>query len=78
MSERREYFLGIDVGSVSVNTVAMDARGAILEDHYTRTHGQPLAAALHLLEDIFSRRPASHLAGISITGGGGKLLAELL
>ena len=78
MSEGRAYFLGIDVGSVSVNTVAMDARGAILEDHYTRTHGQPLAAALHLLENIFSRMSASLLAGISITGGGGKLLAELL
>ncbi len=78
MAEGREYFLGIDVGSVSVNTVAMDSRGNILEDHYTRTHGQPLVTAHRVLESVFSLMPASCLGGIAITGSGGKLLAELL
>ncbi len=78
MAKEREYFLGLDVGSVSVNTVAVDTGGQILEDHYTRTYGQPLVAAHRILENVFSRMPASRLAGISITGSGGKLLAELL
>ena len=36
-------YLGIDVGSVSANTVVMDQAGDIVEEHYTRLRGQPLS-----------------------------------
>ena len=78
MTSTSECFLGIDVGSVSVNTVVLTARREILEEHYTRTLGQPLATAHRILQELLSRIPSSQLSGIALTGSGGKLLAELL
>jgi predicted CoA-substrate-specific enzyme activase len=71
-------YLGIDVGSVSANTVVMDQAGDIVEEHYTRLRGQPLSTVKEILEAIFSRIPATRCGGIALTGTGGKVLAELL
>ena len=78
MASAGDCFLGIDVGSVSVNTVVLTARREVLEEHYTRTQGQPLATAHRILQELLSRIPSSQLSGIALTGSGGKLLAELL
>jgi activator of 2-hydroxyglutaryl-CoA dehydratase len=34
-----ELFLGVDVGSISANTVLMDQEGKVLEEHYDRMKG---------------------------------------
>jgi activator of 2-hydroxyglutaryl-CoA dehydratase len=34
-------FLGLDIGSISLNTVVMDRNENILENHYDFCHGQP-------------------------------------
>lgn len=78
MASKGSCFLGVDVGSVSVNTVVMNSSREILEEHYTRTRGQPLLTAYRVLEEILSRISPSNLLGVSLTGGGGKLIAELL
>jgi predicted CoA-substrate-specific enzyme activase len=78
MASMSECFLGIDVGSVSVNTVLLTNKREILEEHYTRTHGQPLTTAHRILQEILSRLTSSQLRGIALTGSGGKMLAELL
>lgn len=41
---RPDAFLGIDVGSVSTNVVALDPGGAVLASAYLRTMGQPIKA----------------------------------
>jgi activator of 2-hydroxyglutaryl-CoA dehydratase len=41
-----KLYLGIDVGSVSANTVIMNDRQEVLEEHYTRLKGQPLQTVL--------------------------------
>ena len=38
------YFLGIDVGSVSTNLVVIDEDGRLLSKVYLRTRGQPIKA----------------------------------
>ena len=76
--EMKFLYLGIDVGSVSANTVIMDDRGDLLEEHYTRIKGQPLLAVQRVLEDVLQRIPAEQFRSISFTGTGGKLLSELL
>jgi activator of 2-hydroxyglutaryl-CoA dehydratase len=48
-------YLGIDVGSVSANTVIMNDRQEVLEEHYTRIKGQPLQAVSRILEEILKR-----------------------
>ncbi|MBW2038989.1 MAG: CoA activase [Deltaproteobacteria bacterium] len=71
-------YLGIDVGSVSANTVIINRAGDILEEYYTRLRGQPLKKVEGVLEEILSRIPGERFEGIAFTGTGGKGLAELL
>lgn len=40
----REIYLGVDVGSVSTNIVALDGGGEVLASVYLRTRGQPINA----------------------------------
>ena len=78
MGSKDACFIGIDVGSVSVNTVIMNDRQEILEEYYTRTLGQPLITVHRVLEGILSRLRPVQVLGVSLTGSGGKLIAELL
>ena len=73
-----KLYLGIDVGSVSANTVIMNDRQEVLEEHYTRLKGQPLQTVLKILEEILRRISSEKFRTLSFTGIGGKLLAELL
>ena len=71
-------YIGLDVGSVSVNAVLMDEDLAVLEDHYVRTKGQPIQAMRRVLEDMLSRTPREAIRGVAVTGSGGKLAGEIL
>jgi predicted CoA-substrate-specific enzyme activase len=66
-----KYYLGIDVGSISVNTVLIDQNKNIIEEHYTRIKGEPLQIAGRATAQITSRYK---VAAIATTGSGGKLL----
>jgi predicted CoA-substrate-specific enzyme activase len=68
----------LDVGSVSTNTVLIDGEKNVVEEHYTRTKGQPLETVLRILSEIFSRVPMERIDSVSVTGASGKLIAELL
>jgi predicted CoA-substrate-specific enzyme activase len=76
--EMNGLYLGIDVGSVSANTVILDSNRMVVEEYYTRTKGQPLRTVKTILEEILERIPQERFQAISLTGTGGKLLAELL
>ena len=71
-------YVGVDVGSVSANTVVIDRAGDVVEEHYTRLRGQPLRTVKGVLKEILSRIPAERFAGIALTGTGGKFLADLV
>lgn len=73
-----QLYLGIDVGSVSANTVILNDREEVIEEHYTRTKGQPIKTVQIILEEILSRIPPDQFQSLSFTGTGGKLLSELL
>ena len=73
-----KFYLGIDVGSVSANTVIMNDRQEVLEEHYNRIKGQPLQTVQKILEEILQRIPSEKFQSLSFTGVGGKLLSELL
>jgi len=68
-------FLGIDIGSVSLNVAVVDADGKLVEGHYERTDGQPLP---RLLETLRRLEPTVPEAAICGTGSGRPLLADLL
>jgi predicted CoA-substrate-specific enzyme activase len=74
----KRLYLGIDVGSISANTVIMDDHREVLEEHYTRIKGQPLQTVQRILEEILGRIPLDQFHTLSFTGIGGKLLSDLL
>ena len=70
-------YLGIDVGSVSTNVVAIDDTGAVIHDIYLRTAGRPIEAVqqgLSELDRLWGRRIEVH--GVGTTGSGRELIAE--
>ena len=73
-----DKYIGIDIGSVSVKAVLMNGSKQVLEDHYVRSHGQPVETILLVLRDMITRTPIEDIKSIGVTGTGGKLLAEIL
>jgi predicted CoA-substrate-specific enzyme activase len=72
------YFIGFDIGSVSLNTVVMDENNSILEDHYEYVYGKPFNVLNERLTSLIKTYPSDSLKGIVITGTGGKLATELI
>ena len=70
-------YLGIDVGSVSTNVVAIDEFGVVIHDIYLRTAGRPIEAVqqgLTELEQLWGAR--LEIRGVGTTGSGRELIAE--
>lgn len=74
-----KVYLGIDVGSVSTNVVAIDQAGKLLGKLYLKTQGQPIVAIQHGLKEIASYIPnKARVSGVATTGSGRLLAAALL
>ncbi|MEK7678792.1 MAG: BadF/BadG/BcrA/BcrD ATPase family protein, partial [Deltaproteobacteria bacterium] len=78
MSAHDTVYVGIDIGSVSANTVVFDSAMNILEEKYTRTKGAPIETSFAVLSDIIKRYGAGSIKLIAATGSGGKLIAPLI
>ena len=74
MSEK--LFLGIDIGSVSVNIVLLNEKKEILKEEYIRHMGQPVKTALEALKDVEKNFPVENIWDIGVTGSGGKLIVD--
>ena len=74
MLDNNRLFLGIDVGSVSTNLVAIDEKESVVEKLYLRTMGQPIQV---LLEGMGLLRSAlgesAGILGVGATGSGRQL-----
>ena len=70
--------LGIDIGSISINTIVMDTEHRLIEDHYTYCHGRPFTELLALLAELLERHGDDELRTLAFTGSGGSLAAGLL
>ena len=73
----QRFSLGLDIGSISVNTVIISPERKVVENHYTLCHGRPFHALNEVLSDILKRHPAEAFDTVAITGTGGKLAAEM-
>ena len=73
-----KYYLGLDIGSVSLNTVIIDEKNEIVEEFYDYVHGRPFNVLKDRLISVLEKYPADRLNGISVTGTGGKLATELI
>ena len=73
-----EIGIGIDVGSVSINTIVMDGDGRLLYEGYRRTNGLPFHTALSVLDDILGKFGNNKVAWFAATGSGGADLVDLV
>src|SRR5450755_1865247 len=72
-------YLGLDIGSVSTNVVALDEFGSVIHDVYLRTAGRPIEAVQQGLAEV-ERLWGSRLqiCGVGTTGSGRELIAEFV
>jgi len=72
-------YLGLDIGSVSTNVVAMDQNFQVIHDVYLRTSGRPIEAVqqgLTEVQQLWGDRLI--ILGAGTTGSGRELIAELV
>ncbi len=62
------YSIGIDVGSVSVKVVVLDAGRTIVERGYWRHQGRPVEVLREKLSAIEQRRPKEKIHCVAVTG----------
>ncbi|MGV8086823.1 MAG: acyl-CoA dehydratase activase [Candidatus Woesearchaeota archaeon] len=78
-----KIYLGIDVGSVSTNVIAMDENYEIKYTTYIRTHGNPLKSVqkgLKIIEDKFKEEGISpdSIIGVGVTGSARYLISAMV
>jgi len=71
-------YIGLDIGSVSVNAVVLTHDRKIQQEHYRRTFGQPVETTLKVLSDITSKISCDNIKAIAVTGSGGMMISRLL
>lgn len=69
--------IGLDIGSVSLNTVVIDESFTILEDWYDYVHGRPFNVLYDRLTKVLQNHPCSSIRGLAVTGAGGRLATGL-
>ncbi|HLO60899.1 MAG TPA: acyl-CoA dehydratase activase [Bacteroidales bacterium] len=75
---RNSLYLGLDLGSVSLNTVVLDESFEVIEEFYDFIHGKPFHVLFNRLSDIISRYPVDSFKVTAITGSGAKKAAGLI
>ncbi|MDD5094522.1 MAG: acyl-CoA dehydratase activase [Dehalococcoidia bacterium] len=75
-AERGDLFMGIDVGSVSLNIAVIDERCRLLTSLYERTRGQPVPVLLEAFKKLADPFPC--ISGVVATGSGRDLIAHIL
>lgn len=70
--------LGLDVGSVSTNLVAMDEGQNVVHSSYLLTAGRPVEAVQEAVADLWRALPSCSVAASGTTGSGRELAAEVL
>ena len=70
--------IGLDVGSVSLNTVIMDESFSVLEDYYDYVHGRPFNVLYDRLRKVLNSHPAPTIRRLAVTGAGGRLATGLI
>jgi predicted CoA-substrate-specific enzyme activase len=79
VKNKEEYYLGIDVGSVSTNVVLIDKKRNVHATIYVRTHGNPLASVKLGLKEIASKvRKGQKILGVGVTGSARYLIAAMI
>ncbi|MDR2405753.1 MAG: acyl-CoA dehydratase activase [Deltaproteobacteria bacterium] len=77
-SSKGPYFLGLDIGSVSVKIALLDQDERILEGIYLRHHGRPFHTAHEALGELLTKYPGELIHAPRVTGASSQRLSALL
>jgi predicted CoA-substrate-specific enzyme activase len=73
-----KYYIGVDIGSVSVNGAVVTPEKKIIKDYYVRHKGHTFKAIIDLLQEITQVVDLSDVHALAFTGSGGKIVSNLL
>ncbi|MFW6138394.1 MAG: acyl-CoA dehydratase activase [Spirochaetota bacterium] len=73
-----QLHLGLDIGSVSINTVLMDENKKIVKNYYHYCYGRPFYRLREILRLVLDEYSSDSLGWVAITGTGGKVATELI
>jgi len=74
-----EIFIGVDIGSVSINIVAIDQKNEIIFKLYERNTGQPVEVVKEGFTKLKSKMTdRQSVSGIGVTGSGRQLIGYIL
>lgn len=73
----KEYYLGVDVGSVSTNIILIDENDNIILKKYVRTQGKPIEILQNGLGEIKDELGELPINGVGATGSG-RYLANMI
>jgi len=76
MTSQNKTYMGIDIGSVSLNIAIIDEEFRLLESVYERTKGQPIPVLIEVFEGLEKDFP--EVCGAVCTGSGRNLLADVM
>ncbi|MBI3581849.1 MAG: CoA activase, partial [Nitrospinae bacterium] len=75
---RRDFYLGVDVGSISVKTALLDSEKRVVKTVYRRMFGKPLPVLKDILEELQDEFPDMRVLKCGATGTGGELAATII
>ncbi len=74
----KKAYLGIDIGSVSTNLVAMTEDRKVFYDNYMRANGQPLESVKRCLAQLHAEEPELEILGVGATGSGRQMVGIMV
>ncbi|MGM0548746.1 MAG: acyl-CoA dehydratase activase [Bacillota bacterium] len=75
----KNLYLGVDIGSVSINLVAIDAKNELQFKLYTRNSGNPIELVQAALNQFQAEIDIDYqIKGVGVTGSGRQLIAYIL
>lgn len=77
-TQKKTYLLGIDIGSISINTVVMNQDKQVLENYYDLCNGRPFKLLHQVISRILDKYGQDSIEKIAFTGSGGKKAVGLL
>lgn len=75
-----QLFLGVDVGSVSTNVVAIDQNANVIFSQYIRTDGQPIQSVKNGMSQLKDKVSGGDytIAGVGVTGSGRQMIGLMV
>lgn len=74
----KQVFLGIDVGSVSTNLVALDKDYQVIYSCYIRTGGQPMESVKRAFRELAEKETDLEVLSVGATGSGRQLIGMMV